>query len=113
MKTKSPTESSRACIVWERIAWATVAVMVLILVVAAVSVIGGSMHQPEAGMLSVAFSDSSVLIWLTVASVAHLFLIPAFCVGVALRNHRRSLAGIPVPKPRSVWSGHKSVFGTS
>lgn len=95
----------------ERVATAGAFLSGAVLVVSIAVVMGGSLYQPGAGVLAAVLADRWALFWITLASTAHLVLVPCICIVVALRDHRRSQAGIPVPEPRSVWTGHERVFG--
>lgn len=97
---------------WERLARVAFALSGTTFVVSLAMVVGGSLHQPDSGPFAALLSDGFVLIWMTLASTAHLVLVPSICALVAFRDHRRAQAGIPVPPPRSVWKGHASVFGS-
>ena len=85
----------------------------IVVLASAMMIVVGAVYQPEHGVGSVLLSDGLALLWITAASTAHLALVPAICVFIALRDQRRNRAGIPIPEPRSVWIGHESVFAAS
>jgi hypothetical protein len=94
----------------ERVAWVLAAAGGAMIATSVLAVFAGSLFRPEGGLLGVLLSDRFALLWITGASTAHLVFVPSFCFGVALRDRRREQAGIPIPRPRSIWRGHTTEF---
>ena len=108
MTAAQPTEH---CSTADVAAWIALGLSGVVIVSGAVCIVVGAVVQPQDGWFALVLSEDLVLLWITAASTAHIVFVPAFCVLVARQDHRRKMAGIAVPAPRSVWRGHEAVFG--
>ena len=98
---------------WESVAWVAMILSAAFLILSIFVIMVGGIYQVDesSGFLGALFSDGLALLWITAAGTAHFVFVPALCATIAFRDRRREREGKPIPKPRSVWSGHESVFG--
>ena len=109
MKSSRHSQSASASPL-EITCWIALVASGLALVCSAAAIIAGSVYTSAPGILGAAFADEMALFWITLASIAHLAFVPAFCVVVAKRDAHREKAGIPIPEAKSRWKGYESVF---